>query len=216
MGESGVPLYSNIVEVDFKVDSILLGGLFTAIQNFAYEVCQQSYINKMQMQNLFFYYRTIESLIFIGISTNDKNTENSQMILEYLILAFLSRYRTHLKGELHLIDLSIFSEYDLYFFKYRNSKEKNLKKWLKEEYISSNVLEGVLNQLINYFPINELAKLNEEKLTIIGNQLISVSLSICAEEEKEIFQKLKQKTSLIFGEALFNSIHSNVRSNVFS
>jgi len=214
LDESGVPLYSNIVEIDFKVDSILLGGLFTAIQSFAYEVCQQSYINKMQMKNLFFYYRTIDSLIFIGISTDDKNTENSQMILEYLILAFLSRYRTRLKDEFHLIDMTIFNDYDLYFFQYRNSKEKNLKKWLKEEYRSSSVLEGILNHMINYFPINELAKLNPEKLTIIGNQLISVSLSISAKEEGEIFQKLKEKTTLIFGEALFNSIVSNVKSNI--
>lgn len=168
----------------------------------------------MQMQNLFFYYRTIESLIFIGISTDDKNTENSQMILEYLILAFLSRYRDYLKEEFHLIDLTIFSEYDFYFSQYRKSKEKNLKKWLKEEYSSSNVLEGILNHLINYFPIKELAKLNEKKLTIIGNQLISVSLSISAKEEEEIYQKLKEKTTLIFGEALFNSILSNVRSNI--
>lgn len=207
-------MYSNIIEVDFKIDSILLGGLFTAIQNFAYEVCQQSYINKMQMQNLFFYYRTIDSLIFIGISTNDKNTENSQMILEYLILAFLSKYRTRLKDEFHLIDLSIFTEYDTYFFQYRNGKEKNLKKWLKEEYRSSSVLEGILNHLINYFPINELAKLNEDKLTVIGNHLLSVSLSISSDEEKEIYQKLKEKTTLIFGETLFNSILSNVKSNI--
>ena len=89
-----------------------------------------------------------------------------------------------------------------------------MKKWLKEEYSSSSVLEGILNHLINYFPINELAKLNPEKLTIIGNQLISVSLSISRKEESEIFQKLKEKTTLIFGEALFNSIVSNVKSNI--
>ena len=201
--------------VDIKVNTILLGGLISALQSFATEFVRddESYIKEMSMQNLNLSYRMIEDLLFIGICSNEANIKHSQLILEYLILVFLSKYRKILKYNPNP-DISEFEAFDEFFLRYCKSKEKELKKWLQKEFESGNLLEGVLNQMINYFPAKELVKLNKNKLIVIGDTLIAVRFDIENHEENQIIEELKSKTTKVFGAQLFDSIVNKVKERL--
>ena len=132
----GVPLYSKIVGMDLKVNTILLGGFFSAIQSFAHELSygEKSFIKEMNMKNFIILYRQLEDFTFIGISFQDANIKNAQIILEYLILIFISKYRNVFRIK-ETMDLTTFETFDELFQKFHNSKEKELRKWLQKEYL---------------------------------------------------------------------------------
>jgi len=211
----GVPIYSKIIDENIKLNSILLSGLVSAVQSFAHEITkrEESYIKEMKMENLIFSYRIIEDFIFVGASSSEENIKQSKTALEYLILAFLTRYRKILRYEA-FPEFYDFEEFDNFFLKYRDKREKELKKWLQKEFEMGSLLEGLLNQMINYFPIKEVVKVKQNKLIIIGNKLIAVRFDINDHEEKQIIEELKNKTHKVFGTQLFDSILKKVEEKL--
>ena len=135
------------------------------------------------------------------------------MLLEYLILIFLSKFRAILIED-EIPDINQFGSFDDLFLSLRTQKEKNIKKWFEKEFTSSSLLQGILNNLINYFPINELIHVNPEYLILLGKRLIWVKFDIPLEEEERIIQDLKSQTAKIYGTGIFESIERKVKSDL--
>jgi len=207
----GVPIYSKIIDLDIKLNEILLGGFVSAIQTFAKEIISDvdSYIREMKLEKIVLLYRQMEIGTFIGLINQESKIKALQINLEYMILAFLLKFQDILKSKKEL-DLTAFEKFDKSFLKFRSAKEKELKRWIQEE-LEATYLQGLLNNLINYFPIKDLIKLNPKKLTIVGKKLIWVNFNITNEEENELIEALRSKTTKVYGEGVFNSIDKNVK-----
>ncbi|TFG23219.1 MAG: hypothetical protein EU529_08135 [Promethearchaeota archaeon] len=207
----GVPIYSKIIELDIKLNEILLGGFVSAIQSFAKKIISDvdSYIREMKLEKITLLYRQMEIGTFIGLINQESKIKALQINLEYMILAFLLKFHDLLKSKKEL-DLSVFEKFDKSFLKFRSAKEKELKRWIQEG-LEATYLQSLLNNLINYFPIKDLIKLNPKKLTILGKKLIWVNFNITNEEENELIEALRLKTTKVYGEGVFNSIDKNVK-----
>ena len=128
-----------------------------------------------------------------------------------MIWAFLSKFRLNLQVEL-VVETTGFEKFDEFFEKFKDSKEKELKKWVENNFTST--LQGILNSLENYFPITELLKINPEMITVIGKKLIWVDYKINLEEETKILDFLRQKTAEFYGKELFDNLLKKVQSNL--
>ena len=207
----GVPIYSKIIDLDIKLNEILLGGFVSAIQTFAKEITSDvdSFIREMKLEKITLLYRQMEIGTFIGLTNQESKIKALQINLEYMILAFLLKFQEILKAKKEL-DLTTFEKFDKSFLKFRSAKEKELKRWIQEE-LEASYLQSLLNNLINYFPIKDLIKLNPKKLTIVGKKLIWVNFNITNEEENNLIEDLRSKTTKVYGEGVFNSIDKNVK-----
>lgn len=215
MNEGGVPIYSITADMHIELDTILLSGFLSAIQSFAHELdtTRDSYIREMKMQSFNLMYRSIEKQIFIGITDSKSNYKLAETVLEFLIYTFLSMYREILLTQ-ETPDINQFNSFDDVFNSFRGLKEKQLKKSFEKSTMNSTLLQGVLNRLINYFPIKEMIKLNPTKLIIIGKTLIWVDFTISEEEEKRILDELREKTGDIYGASTFDDIVKKVTSDL--
>jgi len=207
LDRSGIPIYTKILDVDLKLDPLLISSFLSAIQSFAMEFDKtpESYIKELNMQHFKIIFRQFEFLTFIGLIDQKTNLKAAHLILEYMIWAFLSKFRYKLLN-FDLSEISQFQIFDNYFLKYRGAKEKELIKWLEQDTSSTSKLQLILNRLINFFPINDLVKLNPEKLVIIGKKLIWVVFNITQEEEQHVIDELRKRTTKVYGSQLFESI----------
>lgn len=211
----GVTLYSKIVGIDLELDSDLIGTFLSAIQSFAkrFEKDDQSCIEEIIFNNFKIKFRQFETITFIGLVNPESDSTTAELILEYLISAFLSKFKKFLsKKKLSVITPKYYLNFDNFFEKHRNSNEKELKKWLEER--PPSLLQGIINKLIDFFPISQIITLNPEKLTIIGKKLIWVAFDIKPEEEMRIFERLKKLTMDIYGEKVFKSIQEEVKMKI--
>jgi len=210
--QGGINFYSKIVEIELKLNPVLISGFLSAIQTFAqgFQQNQESNFRQINMQDFNIIFRKFKYITFLGITKQNTNIKATEVILEYMIWAFLSKFR-HLIPNKKFVNFSNFRSFDDLFLKYRSSKEKELKKWLTRTSSDTNKLQGILNKLINYFPINELVNMHPEKLIIIGNKLIWVDLSITPEEELQLINEVRKKTNSVYGPDIFKTIENEVK-----
>ncbi len=215
MDQGGIAIYSNTVGMNMALDPLLVGGFLNAIQSFAREFdgSKESYIKELTMQNVRIMYRQIEFMTFVGMVDQKADSKTSELILEYLILAFLSKFRGCLK-ENALLETSQFCAFNEAFEQHRDSKEKDLKKWLESS--DTSLLQGVLNKMINYFPISELLTIDSKNLTVIGKKIIWVSMKIKPTEEENILNELKKKMERIYGPGMYESLEKDVKNKIIS
>ena len=213
LSQGGPPIYYNIVDFDEKIDPFLFGGLFTAIKIFAKKLSGDNHYNikEMVFQDFKIKYRLLDKLTFAGIIDPEGDPKMAETVLEYMIWAFLSKYRISLHANTSF-DLRQFIEFDEFFAKYRNSKEKDLHKGLMSG--PSSFLQKLLNKMVDYFPISEIVKTCPNKLIIVGNKLIWVDLNLTQDEDVQILDELKQKTKKIYGRELFETIKKDVIKTV--
>lgn len=215
LDSEGNLLYSKIVKKDLKLNIESLKEFFSTLQSFTKELdtYSRSCFEYMKIKDFIIIYRQIEFGTFIGITDEISDLRRTEIILEYLILAFLSKFRSVLLQK-DILDHSQFSIFDDFFLNYRSSKEKKLKTLFETDLVYTNILQGILNKLTSYFPLRELVKLNQDKLKIIGNKLIWVKLNIEPDEEQRIFEELRNKTREIYGSKVFESIEKAVKRHL--
>lgn len=209
LSQGGPPIYSNIVNFDKQIDPFLFGGLFTAIQTFAKKASGNDHynINEMVFYDYKIKYRLFDKLTFVGIIEQEGDPKMAEMVLEYMIWAFLSKYRISLQANI-TFDLRQFQDFDAFFVEYRNSKEKELQKGLMS--IPSSFLQRFLNKTIDFFPISEIIKIQPNKLIIIANKLIWVDLSLTLSEEMQIIDEINQKITKVYGKKLLETIKKDI------
>ena len=212
LNKGGLTIYSKFVGIELELDSNILGSFLSAIQSFAkkFEKNEQSYIKEIILHNFKIKFRQFDIITFIGVTDPESDSATAELILEYVISAFLSKFRRLLsKKKLSVIVPSKFVKFDNFFKKYRNSSEKQLKEWLEER--PPSLLQGIINKLIDFFPISQIIKLNPQKLTVIGKRLIWVVSDIKPGEEIELFERLRKHTIDIYGKKVFKSIQEEVK-----
>lgn len=216
LNEGGSTIYSKIVGDQFDFDPELFGPLLEAIQVFArnLDTTKNIGIEEMVILGHKLKYRHFENLNFIGIIDPKTQPKAADIVLEYMIWAFLSRFRSILEENEVIFETTHFKEFDDIFLRYRIAKEKNLKKWLENQPCSK--LQGILNKMTNFFPISELIKINHNRLKIIGKRLIWVDINIKSEEVFKIFNELETKTTSIYGPDLLKTIKQEVEENMAS
>lgn len=214
LNEGGSTLYYKIVDYQFDCDPTILGPLLEAIQIFARNLDTTKNVNIEEMVILGrkLKYRHFENFNFIGILDQNTPSKNADIVLEYMIWAFLSRFRLILEESKEIFETTHFKKFDNTFLKYRIAKEKKLKKWLEKQPCSK--LQGILNKMTNLFPISEIIKINPNRLKIIGKRLIWVDINIKSEEVSEIFNEVKRKTTSIYGPGLFETLENEVEENL--
>ena len=216
LNEGGSTIYSKIVDDQLDWDPVLFGPLLEAIQIFArnLDTTKNLGIEEMVILGRKLKYRHFENLNFIGIIDSKTPSKAADIVLEYMIWAFLVKFPSILKEGKKIYETTHFKEFDDIFLKYRIAKEKNLKKWLEKQPCSK--LQGILNKMTDLFPISEIIKINSNRLKIIGKRLIWVDISIKSEEISKIFTELKRKTASIYGPSLFQTIENEVEENLAS
>jgi len=210
LNEGGSTIYSKIVGEKFNIDPISFGPLLEAIQIFARNLDQDRNLTIEEMVILGFRlkYRHFENLTFIGIIDPKESSKKAEISFEYMIWAFLSKFRLIFEEGKNVYITSHFQDFDLFFLEYRSAKEKKLKKWVEKHPYSK--FQGILIKMTNYFPISEIVKISPNRLKIIGKKLIWVDINIKSDEIKKIIDKLKEKTALIYGLELFKIIEEEV------
>jgi hypothetical protein len=216
LNEGGSTIFSKFVDLKFNADPEIFGPLLEAIQIFSRNLDpNRNYgIEELVVFGEKLLYRQFENLTFIGIIDPKISSKMGDIILEYMICAFLSYFRPILEESKDIFISSDFKEFDDLFLKYRNAKEKNLKKWIQK--MPTSKIQYVLNKMTNYFPISEIVKLNPNRLKIIGKKLLWVNINIDSKEKSEILTKLKSKTSSIYGPTLFNTIEKEMKEKFLS
>ncbi|MFX1338687.1 MAG: hypothetical protein ACFFDK_08765 [Promethearchaeota archaeon] len=214
LNEGGSTIYSKIVDDQFDFDPILIGPLLEAIQIFARNLdnTKNLGIEEMVILGNKLKYRHFENFNFIGIIDPKTQSKAVDLVFEYIIWAFLSKFRSIFEESERIFETTHFKEFDDIFLRYRIAKEKKLKKWLEKQPCSK--LQGMLNKMTNLFPISEIIKINHHRLKIIGKRLIWVDINIKSEEVSEIFKKLERKTTSIYGPGLFKTIENEVEEKL--
>jgi hypothetical protein len=213
MAPGGTPIYSDISATKLAIEPTLIAAFLSAIQSFSRQLTADSAggINEMTMHDMKILYRYMEGYTFIGIVNSSDKIKDIEPVMEYIICAFLAKYRKQLQtGQMH--DTSEFSGFDAFFEKWRKGKEKDLQRWCEQ--VSPTLLQGVLNLLINYFPAAELVHVNPMLLKIIGHKLLWVDVNITEPAEAEIFTALRKKVVSIYGPGMFEKLVADARKNM--
>jgi len=216
LNEGGSTIYSKFVDLKFDADPEIFGPLLEAIQIFSRNLDpnRNHGIEELVVFGEKLLYRHFENLTFIGIIDPNDNPKAGYLILEHMICGFLSKFRPILEKGNKIFITSDFKEFDDLFLKFRNAKEKKLKKWL--EMMPTSKLQIILNKMTNYFPYTEIIKINPKRLKIIGKKLIWIDIHIDNKESSEIFEKIQLKTESIYGPSLFTSILNDIEKKSIS
>jgi hypothetical protein len=206
----GNTFYSKILNINLNIDHYLFGNFLSSIQEFLtqIDVDNRTGIKSMKVNKFHLKFRSLEKYSFVGLIDPNKESKKDELVLEYLIFAFLSIFREELKRGL-TGNPSIFSKFDRIFKKYKNAKRKKLEKMLKK--LPSTYLQQLLNRLKHYLPPSEIIMLNPEKLSIVGKDLIWVSLHLTEDEEELLLKRLKEKIIPLYGQELLENIDLNIR-----
>jgi len=212
MAPGGTPIYSNVAATKLAIEPALLAGFLSAIQAFSRQLTSDASggISEMSMHDLKILYRNIEGYSFIGLVDSNDKVKEIESMMEYIICAFLAQFRKQLHDH-QIYDITEFSGFDEFFNKWRRGKEKDLQKWCEQ--VSPTLLQGVLNQLVNFFPASDLMTINPRVLRIIGRKLLWVDLAITETEEAQIFTALQTKVASIYGQGMFEKIVEEARKN---
>ncbi len=209
MDRSSAPIYSKFLDPNFNMDPAMMAGLMSAIQMFASEISTGS-IKEFAMQNMKILYRQIEGFTFLGLVDNDNKIKHIDLILEYIIWVFLAKYKGQLAIPNAIHDLEAFRSFDEVFLQFQSAKEKELQRCV--ENTSTGLLQCMLNKLANLFPVTELIGVSDV-LKIIGKKLVWVDINIPGSEEARIMTLLKQKTDMVYGPGMFDSIKQEIIKN---
>ena len=101
----GLTIYSKIAGIDLELNSVLIGGFLSAIQSFAekFDKNKQSYIEELVLHNCRIIFRKFDIITFIGIFDPESDSATAELILEYIISAFLSKFKKLLSKKKNLM-----------------------------------------------------------------------------------------------------------------
>ncbi len=208
---AGIPVYANVTGTALDADPSLVKNFLLAIQALAQQLSDSSGIDikEMLVNDLKVLYRHINNATFIGLFSQRDNLRNSEPVIESLIATFLVMHRDKLKGD-QVFTPSMFFKFDDIMEKWRIASEKDIIRWAENSYTSP--LHGILNKLVNFFPIEDLVKINPIVLKNVGRHMIWINRDLSVIEEAAIYNELKERTSRVYGPGLLESIEHDVKA----
>lgn len=224
--ESGTPIYSFFEEKGMTDRELLVSGFITAIQAFAKEALltpDGGDIQSMTLSQSLLTFRALnirdknENLIqyfFVLLSDlQSRKDMNAEAFLEYLCLNFLSynfgQFRKKMRET--LVDINEFKEFDAFIADLITCKWKDIKKKMKP--LPASLLQGLLNDLRDYLPIDQILKIHP-KFVRLGPSYVWISDDFSSEEEQEILGKIKEILSKLFGGGLYESLIQNIEDRL--
>jgi hypothetical protein len=208
---AGIPVYANVTGTVLDADPSLVKNFLLAIQALARQLSVSSgiEIKEMLVNNLKVLYRSIDNTTFIGMFDQRDSLKNSEPVMEGIISTFLALYRDKIKGD-QAFTPSMFFKFDDIVEKLRTISEKDILRWAEKSFTST--LHGILNKLVNFFPITDLIKINPNVLKNVGRHMIWISRELSANEEAAIYNELKESTSRVYGPGMLESIEQDVKA----
>ncbi len=201
----GIPIYANVSGTRLDEDTSLVDGFLKAIRGTSDQFISTSCddIQEMVLKSFKILYRHLAPCTFIGIFDARDTLKSVEPVMEFIIYAFLARYRKHVRGE-EAYCISTFLDFDSFLGGWRNAKEKDLSR--KAADLHTTLLQHMLNKLVDFFPIRELVKINPRLLKNVGHHLILVDIDIPKDVETQILAELKNKTDLVYGPEMFEAL----------
>lgn len=209
----GTIIYANVSGTELDKDMSLIEGFVKAIQSTSKQFIRSSShdIREMMLEDFKILYRHLNLCTFIGIFDAKDTLKNAEPVMEFIIYAILVKYRKYVRGE-EAYNISTFLDFDTIFDSWRNSKDKDLRKW--SEKVLSSPLQCILNKLVDFFPIREIVKINPWLLKNVGQHLILVDIDLTNEVEAQILTELKNKTDIVYGPEMFDNIEKEVKKQL--
>jgi hypothetical protein len=224
--ESGAPIYTFSMEKMSEDRQLLLSGFLSAIESFASETNispDGGSIHSIRLSESLLTFRLLSLqneknetiqyyfVLLTDISKNPKG-ENEE-ILEYVILNFLSYKNSAFRRKMRQIGYQReeFGEFDEFMNRIINLDWKTIKKKIKP--VPGSLLQGVLNELRDYIPIDEILQLHP-KIVRLCQSYPWLSDDLPAEEEKALLEKIRQMVSKLFGAGMYDSIIADVRKQL--
>ena len=207
----GIPVYANVSGTALDTDPSLVKNFLLAIQALAQQLSVSSgiEIKEMLVNDLKVLYRNIHNATFIGLFDQRDSLKNSEPVMESIISKFLVLYRDKLKGD-QAFAQAMFFKFDEIVEKWRTASEKDILRWAESSFTST--LHGILNKLVNFFPIADLIKINPNVLKNVGRHMIWISRDLSAIEEAAIYNELKERASRVYGPGMLESIEQDVKA----
>jgi ATP adenylyltransferase/5',5'''-P-1,P-4-tetraphosphate phosphorylase II len=205
---------------------ILVSGFITAIQAFAKEALISPDGGDIQSMKLS---QTLLTFRLIKINNNDgklvqfyfvllteltkKQKLETDSLLEYLCLNFLSYDSGAFRNRMRKTypQMMDFKQFDQFLLPIVNSEWKDIKKKFKP--IPSSILQGMLNEIREYLPIDKIQQLHP-KLVRLGPSYVWLSDDLPSEEEQLVLSKIKENIAHLFGERLYEDLLKDVRSRL--
>jgi ATP adenylyltransferase/5',5'''-P-1,P-4-tetraphosphate phosphorylase II len=202
---------------------ILVSGFITAIQAFAKEALISPDGGDIQSMKLS---QTLLTFRLIKINNNDgklvqfyfvllteltkKQKLETDSLLEYLCLNFLSYDSGAFRNRMRKTypQMMDFKQFDQFLLPIVNSEWKDIKKKIKP--IPSSILQGMLNEIREYLPIDKIQQLHP-KLVRLGPSYVWLSDDLPSEEEQLVLSKIKENIAHLFGERLYEDLLKDVR-----
>jgi hypothetical protein len=143
-----------------------------------------------------------------------KQSIDTEALLEYLILNFLSfdggEFRRKMREPGH--QPKEFESFDQLTNKIVGLEWKVIRKSIKP--VPSSLLQGVLNEIRDYLPLDQILQLHAKIVRIGSYAWLSDDLP--EEEEKQLLEKVKNLLSHMFGGSLYDSIVDDVNKRLSS
>nr|MDO8099022.1 hypothetical protein [Candidatus Njordarchaeota archaeon] len=220
--ESGTPIYTFFTEKVTADRGLLISGFLTAMQAFASETSLSpdgGNIHSIKLSQSLLTFRLlnlqtkadqpIQYYFVLLTDIEKKQTVETEALLEYLILNFLSyeggEFRRKMREFGH--QPREFEVFDELARKIVGLDWKAIKKKIKP--VPGSLLQGVLNEIRDYLPLDQILQLHP-KIVRIGSSYAWLSDDLPKEEEKELLNKIKKLLSHMFGEDLYESIVEDV------
>jgi hypothetical protein len=222
INEGGLPIYSFFTDKVVGDRGLLISGFLGAMQAFATETSLSpdgGSIHSIRLSQSLLTFRllTLQSkqgqplqYYFVLITDLEKKqSADTESFLEYLILNFLSyngnEYRRKLREQGS--QPKEFEGFDQFTKNIVDLDWNVIKKKIKP--VPGSLLQGVLNEIRDYLPLDEILRLHP-KIVRIGSSYAWLSDDLPEGEEKELLDKIRKVLSHLFGESVYDSIVADV------
>jgi hypothetical protein len=224
--ESGTPVYTFFMDKRSEDRELLLSGFLAAIESFASETSLSpdgGTIHSIKLSQTLLTFRLLslqnkegEAVKYFYVLLTDisnKQQDNTEAFLEYVILNFLSYDNGEFRRKLREPGFRRggFETFDEFMKKIVDSDWNSVKKRIKP--VPGSLLQGVLNEIRNFVTLDQILQLNP-KIVRLGSFYAWLSDDLPKEEEEELLGRIKKLLSHLFGESLYDSIIADVEKRM--
>jgi hypothetical protein len=224
--ESGTPVYTFFTDKRSEDRELLLSGFLAAIESFASETSLSpdgGTIHSIKLSQTLLSFRLLslqnkkgEAVKYFYVlltDINNKQQDNTEAFLEYVILNFLSYDNGEFRRKLREPGFhgGGFEAFDEFMRRIGDSDWNSVKKRIKP--VPGSLLQGVLNEVRDFVTLDQILQLNP-KIVRLGSYYAWLSDDLPKDEEEELLGRIKELLSHLFGESLYDSIMEDVEKRM--
>ncbi len=220
--EDGTPVFTYVQEAQQDVAQSLLPSLLGVLQMFTKGVLpseKTSGVKSLTLADTVYTIRNLniqtpsrkENIIhFVLLKDTNRKIPDIESLLDYLVISFLGYNKGEyvVKVRINAIHEDEFSDFNEFMLGVMDLKTGEIKK-TRVSPPPSSFIQGMLNEVCEYFPVEDMEKWNP-KLLALGKSYVWVSDELSKEEEEQILQKIKTNLS----EGLYNTLVDRVKNQL--